>query len=121
MRSRQYGPDVLANGQQRLRKREIPQVTAERGLVVEDIAAEFCGAVIFCEKEAVTLEDRHGRRRVFPLRPAPFLLDGKPVMLVRPRPQAGPNGHGGHSGLGGRPARTASGSVAAPPSRAKVA
>jgi hypothetical protein len=121
VRSRQYGPDVLANGPQRLRKREIPQVAAERGLVVEDIAAEFCGAVIRCEKDAVTLEDRHGRCRVFPLRPAPFLLDGKPVMLVRPGPLAGPNGHGGHSGHGGRPARTASGSVAAPPSRAKVA
>jgi hypothetical protein len=118
VRSRQYGRDVLANGPQRLRKREIPQVAAEPGLVVEDRAAEFCGAVIFCEKDAVTLEDRHGRRRVFPLRPAPFLLDGKPVMLVRPTPQAGRNGHGGH---GGRPARTASGSVAAPPSRAKVA
>jgi hypothetical protein len=121
VRSRQYGGDVLANGPQRPRKREIPQVVAERGLVVEDIAAEFCGAVIFCEKDAVTLEDRHGRRRVFPLGPAPFLLDGKPVMLVRPSPQAGPNGHGGHGGNGGRPVRTASGSVAAPPSRAKVA
>ena len=130
MRSRQYSPDVLVNGPQRRRKREVPQVAAERGLVVEDIAAEFCGAVIFCEKDAVTLEDRHGKRRVFPLRPAPFLLDGKPVMLVRPGPQAGPNGHGGPDGQGGhggpggqggRPARTASGSVAAPPSRAKVA
>jgi hypothetical protein len=127
VRSRQYGPDVLANGPQRRRKRDFPQVTAERGLVVEDIAAEFCGAVIFCEKDAVTLEDRHGKRRVFPLQPAPFLLDGQPVMLVRPGPPAGPNGHGGHGGQvshgghGGRPARTASGSVAAPPSRAKVA
>jgi hypothetical protein len=121
VRSRQYGPDVLTNGPQRLRKREIPQVVAERGLVVEDIAAEFCGAVVFCEKDAVTLEDRHGRRRVFPLRRAPFLMDGKPVMLVRPGPPADPNGHGEHAGHGGRPARTASGSVAAPPSRAKVA
>ena len=112
MRSRRYGADVLANGPQRLRKREVPQVAAERGLVVEDITAEFCGAVVCCEKDAVTLEDRHGRRRVFPLRPAPFLLNGTPVMLVRPAPQAGP---------GGRPARTASGSVAAPPSPAKVA
>jgi hypothetical protein len=112
---------VLVNGPQRLRKREVPQVAAERGLVVEDIAAEFCGAVVFCEKDAVTLEDRHGGRRVFPLRPAPFLLDGKPVMLVRPGPQAGPDGHGGHGAHGERPARTASGSVAAPPSRAKVA
>jgi Protein of unknown function (DUF3097) len=130
VRSRQYGPDVLANGPRRLSKREIPEVSAERGLVVEDVAADFCGAVIFCEKDAVTLEDRHGRRRVFPLRPAPFLLDGKPVMLVRPGPQAGPNGPGGHGargghagpgGHGGRPPRTASGSVAPPPSRAKVA
>jgi hypothetical protein len=127
VRSRQYGPDVLVDGPKRLRKREVPAVAAERGLVVEDIAAEFCGAVIFCEKDSVTLEDRHGKRRVFPLRPAPFLLDGKPVMLVRPAPQAGPDGRsgpGGQSGRGGpggRPARTASGSIAAPPSRAKVA
>jgi hypothetical protein len=121
VRSRRYGPDVLANGPQRLRRREVPQVAAERGLVVEDITAEFCGAVVFCEKDAVTLEDRRGRRRVFPLRPAPFLLNGTPVMLVRPAPQPGPGGHGAQRGPGGRPARTASGSVAAPPSPAKVA
>jgi hypothetical protein len=119
IRSKQYGPDVLAAGRRRPRQREIPRVAAERGLVVEDSAAEFCGAVVFCEKNAVTLEDRHGRRRVFPLSPAPFLLEGTPVILVRPRPPAGPDetGRGAH----GRPARTASGSIAAPPSRAKVA
>jgi hypothetical protein len=92
-------------------------VAAERGLVVEDGAGEFCGAVVFCEKDAVTLEDRHGRRRVFPLSPAAFLLEGKPVMLVRPVP-ARPGGPGAAGGPGGR---TASGSIAAPPSRAKVA
>jgi hypothetical protein len=109
MRSKQYGMDVLATPRRRPGRREVPQVAAERGLVVEDSAAEFCGAVVFCEKDAVTLEDRSGRRRVFPLAPAPFLLDGKPVMLVRPRQASA------------RPVRTASGSVAAPPSRAKVA
>ncbi len=114
MRSRQYGPDVLANGPQRLRQRQVPQVAAERGLVVEDVSARFCGAVVLCEKDAVTLEDRHGRRRVFPLRPAPFLLDGKPVMLVRPAA-------GGHGRPAREPARTASGSIAAPPGRARVA
>ena len=148
MRSRQYGPDVLAARARRPGQRQIPQVAAERGLVVEDSAAEFCGAVVFCEKNAVTLEDRRGRRRVFPLTPAPFLLDGKPVMLVRPSPSVGPDAPGrdargqdtrgqdtrgqdarGQDARGqdarGRTARasarTASGSIAAPPSRAKVA
>jgi len=112
VRSRQYGQDVLAAERRRPGQRQLPQVAAERGLVVEDDAAEFCGAVVFCEKDAVTLEDRHGRRRVFPLR-APFLLEGKPVRLVRPVPASGP---------GARAAgRTASGSIAAPTSRAKVA
>jgi Protein of unknown function (DUF3097) len=89
VRSRQYGPDVLAEGRRRPGQGPIPQVAAERGLVVEDAAGEFCGAVVLCEKDAVTLEDSRGRRRVFPLRPAAFRLDGKPVMLVRPaRPVA---------------------------------
>jgi hypothetical protein len=118
VRSRQYGQDVLAQQRRRPGQRQLPQVPAERGLVVEDAAAEFCGAVVFCEKDAVTLEDRHGRRRVFPLSPAPFLLEGKPVRLVRPGPKAGPGGHGVTARA---PARTASGSIPAPPSRAKVA
>ena len=89
---------------------------SERGLVVEDSEARFCGAVVGYEKGAVTLEDRHGKRRVFPLTPGAFLLDGQPVTLVRPAPASG--------GPGQAPARTASGSVAAPASeraRAKVA
>ena len=118
MRSRQYDPDVLAAGRRRFEPPQRPRVPADPGLVVEDSAGEFCGAVVFCEKDAVTLEDRHGRQRVFPLGPAPFLLDGKPVMLVRPARSAAPGAPGG----AGRPApRTASGSIAAPPSRAKVA
>jgi hypothetical protein len=104
-------------------------VAAERGLVVEDVAGEFCGAVVDCEKDAVTLEDRHGRRRVFPLRPAAFLLDGQAVMLVRPGPAAAPaespRGGAGQDACGlatGRAvARTASGSVTAPQRRARVA
>jgi hypothetical protein len=90
--------------------REVPKVEAERGLVVEDSEGRFCGAVVGYEKGAVTLEDRHGKRRVFPLAPAAFLLDGQPVTLVPPAPAPA-----------ARPARTASGSVAPPTSRAKVA
>jgi len=116
VRSRQYGADVLAGGTLRRRRpgqREVPQVEAERGLVVEDSEGRFCGAVVGYEKGAVTLEDRLGKRRVFPLTPAAFLLEGQPVTLVPPAP-ATPAAI----------ARTASGSVAAPAAeraRAKVA
>ncbi|HJY96051.1 MAG TPA: DUF3097 domain-containing protein [Streptosporangiaceae bacterium] len=115
MWSRRYGSDVLADGQsgrlgRRRAPREVPKVEAEHGLVVEDSEGRFCGAVVGYEKGAVTLEDRHGKRRVFPLAPAAFLLDGQPVTLVPPAPAPA-----------ARPARTASGSVAPPTSRAKVA
>ncbi len=120
MRSRQYGSDVLAPGsglkRRRPGQREVPKVEAEHGLVVEDSEGRFCGAVVGYEKGAVTLEDRHGSRRVFPLAPAAFLLEGQPVTLVPP---------GSVTPAGPRPpARTASGSVVAPTAeraRAKVA
>jgi hypothetical protein len=117
---REYGPDILAAGAARPRRAEIPAVPAERGLVVEEAGGNgFCGAVVACEKQGVTLEDRFGRQRVFPLTPGGFLLEGRRVTLVRPSPAAG-------GGPPGRP-RTASGSVAAPrppagaASRARVA
>src|SRR6516162_1304096 len=110
--SRRYGPDVLATGKPR--RRELRRVPAQAGLVVEDATGRFCGAVVGCEKDAVTLEDRHGRRRVFPLRPAAFLLEGEAVMLVRPAEGTGP----GTPGAGRVRARTASGSIAAPAGRA---
>ncbi len=59
-----------------------PTVAADRDVVVEEPASGFCGAVVECDKERVSLQDRHGRVRVFPL--GDFLLDGRPVTLVRP-------------------------------------
>ena len=123
MWSSRYGSDVLADGQsgrlgRRRAQREVPEIEAERGLVVEDSEGRFCGAVVGYEKGVVTLEDRHGKRRVFPLAPAAFLLDGQPVTLIPPTPRGG---SGGASGGASARARTASGSVAPPPSRAKVA
>ena len=114
MRSRQYGRDVLAPGNRKPRPGQGPvdQVEAKRDLVVEDFEGRFCGAVVAVEPGSVTLEDRFGKRRVFPL-PGPFLLDGKRVTLVRPAPRPQPEGAIGR--------RTASGSVAAPAQRAKVA
>jgi DUF3097 family protein len=103
---RDYGPDVLAAGAGRPRRAEIPHVAAERGLVVEEAGGGFCGAVVDCEKHVVTLEDRWGRQRVFPLSSGGFLLEGRPVTLVRPRPA-------GQVPAAAGPARTASGSIAA--------
>jgi hypothetical protein len=83
------------------RRRRIPQVVAEAGLVVEDAASGFCGAVTDVNHRELVLEDRHGRRRLFPLRPAAFLVEGVPATLVPPpRDPASP-----------APARSASGSV----------
>ncbi len=112
MRSQRYGSDVLAAGSRRQR-RPIPQVEAANGLVVEDAEGRFCGAVVGCDKATVTLEDRHGKRRVFPLTPAAFLYEGQPVTLVRPAAAA--------PAVPPAPTRTASGSVAVPSSRARVA
>jgi Protein of unknown function (DUF3097) len=75
--------DVLATDDWR-RRRTVPEVDAEPDLVVEDAESGFCGAVVGFELGAVVLEDRHGKRRNFPLAPAAFLLDGDPVTLRKP-------------------------------------
>jgi hypothetical protein len=95
-------------------------VAAEAGLVVETADGRFCGAVVATgqgieageRRETVTLEDRHGKRRVFPMLPASFLIDGATVTLVRPAP-ADP--------VRTARAKTASGSYADPQARARVA
>ncbi|MFK4266502.1 DUF3097 domain-containing protein [Streptomyces milbemycinicus] len=108
---RQYDPDLTPPWK---RQAPAPEVPAEPDLVVEEVTTGFCGAVIRCEKTAqgptVTLEDRFGRHRVFPMEPRGFLLEGRAVTLVRPR-AAAPTG----------PRRTASGSLALPQARARVA
>jgi len=116
VRSKQYDQDAVLE-KRRFGADPLPRIEAGYGLVVEDSAGDFCGAVVSCEKDAVTLEDRHGRRRPFPLSDA-FLLEGRRVTLVRPAPAGAA---GAAAGAAGRPARTASGSVAAPVQRAKVA
>lgn len=64
MRSKDYGPDVLAGG--RTPRRRVPSIEAELDLVVEDPDSGYCGAVVALDRSGMTLEDRHGRRRVFP-------------------------------------------------------
>ncbi|MDX2395458.1 MULTISPECIES: DUF3097 domain-containing protein [unclassified Streptomyces] len=103
---REYSPDLTPQWK---RPRAVPQVPADPGLVVEVAGGDFCGAVVECEAGTVTLEDRFGKRRAFPLEPAGFLLEGATVTLVRA------------SRAPAAPARTASGSVAVPGARARVA
>jgi Protein of unknown function (DUF3097) len=108
VRSQDYGRDALARGR---RRHTVPEVTAEPGLVVEDPASGFCGAIVRLEHGAVVLEDSRGRHRVFPLQPAGFLIDGKPITLVRPAP----------SDHQRKPGRSASGSVRIGGLRARTA
>jgi hypothetical protein len=110
LRSKDYGPDLLADTARARVRRPLPEVPAEHDLVVECATSGYCGAVVGVEKDAVVLEDRRGRRRSFALTPGAFLLDGRPVTLVRP----------GRAPTGGS-LRSASGSVAVPGLRARVA
>jgi hypothetical protein len=102
-----YGEDVLAGDWRAAGRRAVPQVPADRDLVVE-LPDGFVGAVVGVAKQTVELEDRNGRVRVFPLGPG-FLLDGDPVILVAPTTAAAGS------------ARTASGSRAVTGERARVA
>ncbi|WP_194114241.1 DUF3097 domain-containing protein [Cryobacterium lactosi] len=109
MNEDRYSNDVLAAGWRDAGRRVVPQQEAVRDLVIEEVATGFCGAVLRVEKKVVTLEDRHGKLRLFPLG-AGFLLDGEPIVLVAPRASA-PAGRG----------RTASGSLAVADAPARVA
>jgi len=93
-----YGTDVLANNPHR--KPRAGEQPVEIGMVVEDAQTGFVGAVVRIEYGRMELEDRHGRRKPFPVGPG-YLIDGKPVILTALR-RAAP----------AAPARTASGSVA---------
>lgn len=102
-----YGSDVLANNphQRSVRSTEHP---VSMGLVVEDAQTGYVGAVVRIEYGRMELEDRRGRRKPFPIGPG-YLIDGRPVILTAPK-RAAP-----------KATRTASGSVAVPDARAKVA
>ena len=106
-----YGEDVLAGDWRARAKRVVPEVPADRGLVVELVDGDdagFVGAVVSVAKGVVELEDRHGRVRPYPLGGG-FLVDGEEVILTAPHVAPAPT------------ARTASGSRALPQERARVA
>ena len=107
-----YDTDVLSGDWRAPARGRAVEVPAEKGAVVEEVLTDFCGEVVAIDRDlhTLTLEDRRGRRRTFPLGPG-FLLEGRPVILTAPVSRVAP----------ARPTRTASGSVAVAHSPARVA
>ena len=115
MQYQNWGPQDMAAPA----RAELPEVPAERGMVLEDVQSGWVGAVTRVEKSGgmhvVALEDRRGKSRSFRLGFG-FLLEGQPIRLVPPAPRPA-------TGVG-NPAtasRTASGSVRVAGQRAQVA
>jgi hypothetical protein len=106
-----YSSDVLAENWKTPKAAPAPAAPAELGLVVEELATGWCGAVTRVESGIVELEDRHGKRRSFPLGTG-FLIDGEPVRLIAAVAASATSATG---------LRTASGSLAVERQRARVA
>jgi hypothetical protein len=106
-----YGADVLSSDWRVPRRGRAVEIEAEPGLVVEEVGSDWCGKIVRVERDlgTVVLEDRRGRQRTFELGPG-FLLEGAPVILRAPT-RKGPASM----------TRTASGSVAVPGTKARVA
>jgi len=107
-----YGTDVLATDWRVPKRGRAVEAFAELGAVVEEVTTDWCGEIVAVDRDldTLTLEDRRGRRRSFPLGPG-FLLEGRPVILRPPVRDVAP----------ARPTRTASGSVAVHDAPARVA
>jgi hypothetical protein len=78
-----YGADALAGFSLRAAPRKLRVVEATHGLVLEDSATGFCGAVVNVDRIGIELEDRRLAVRVFPFGRG-LLLEGEPVEVVAP-------------------------------------
>jgi hypothetical protein len=106
-----YGADVLQSDWRAPKRGRSRPIAADVGLLVEEVTTNWCGEIVRVDRDVdtVELEDRHGKRRTFPLGPG-FLFEGRPVILTAP-PRNAPS----------RPTYTASGSLAVPGSKARIA
>ena len=112
-----YPRDVLAPGWRQAGKPTTTEVPAQLGMVLEDPASGFVGALVRLENGLLVLEDRRGKRRSFPLGPG-FWLDGKPVAVTAPKRQ--PNGRPTHTASGSRAGSSSTPAKVALPSRIYV-
>ena len=111
MSADRYGSDVLATDWRAPARGRAVEAAARIGDVVEEVMTDWCGEIVAVDRDlhTLTLEDRRGKRRTFPLGPG-FLLDGRPVVLVPPVTRVPP-----------ARTHTASGSIAVAGQRARVA
>ena len=107
-----YGTDVLSGDWKAPKRGRAVETPADLGLVVEEVTTDWCGEIVTVDRDlhTVTLEDRRGKRRTFPLGTG-FLLEGRPVILTAPITRKGPE----------KATRTASGSIAVHDAKARVA
>jgi Protein of unknown function (DUF3097) len=81
--SDRYGSDVLSTDWRKPARGRATPAEATPGLVVEEVMTDWCGEIVAVDRDlgTLTLEDRRGSRRTFPLGPG-FLLEGRPVVLT---------------------------------------
>ena len=101
--------DILEEFEQQRGQPTYSIVVGRVGELVEDRASGFCGDIVAITSEAVTVRDRRGRERQFRYKPGGFLIDGRPVTIVRDQSPV-PS-----------PRITNSGAVAGPTQRARIA
>ncbi len=87
-----FSGDILDDfAQQEARRRtgpSYPDVVVEMGMLVEDRGSHFTGDVVRWNAEGVTLQNRDDYVRHFGWKPGGFLIEGRPVTLVRPKQTA---------------------------------
>jgi hypothetical protein len=81
-----YERDILDEFATAKAKPRYPTIEVTLGLVVEDRTSGFVGDVVRWNNEAITLRDRKQHLRYFTWKAGGFLIDGRPVTLVAPRP-----------------------------------
>ena len=79
-----YTGDILDDFAASKRGPTYPDVVVETNLLVADRASGFDGAIVRWSAEGVTIQNRNDYVRHFAWKPGGFLIDGKPVTLVRP-------------------------------------
>ena len=109
-----WGPRSLSDLSASNRPPQPRQLPVARGMVLEEFETGWVGAVVRLETiggmRVLSLEDRRGRIRSFPLGPG-FLFEGEPVIAAEPQRRSAPKA----------PARTRSGSVEVEGFRARTA